>query len=111
MVEFPKPSKGHMVIETIGSDTAKGQSSFKNTGFCTILIKYHDKLAGITLWTSPYWSQLGCCFFFWLSMQPFCLLTTIIMSDGFTLMISIANLRDKIRDKTTLNCDKFNGQL
>ena len=28
MVEFPKQSKGHMVIETIGSDTAKGQSSF-----------------------------------------------------------------------------------
>ena len=28
MVEFPKQSKGHMVIGTIGSDTAKGQSSF-----------------------------------------------------------------------------------
>ena len=28
MVEFPKQTKGHMVIETIGSDTAKGQSSF-----------------------------------------------------------------------------------
>ena len=28
MVEFPKQSTGHMVIETIGSDTAKGQSSF-----------------------------------------------------------------------------------
>ena len=28
MVEFPKQAEGHMVIETIGSDTAKGQSSF-----------------------------------------------------------------------------------
>ena len=29
MVEFPKQTKGHMVIETICSNTAKGQSSFK----------------------------------------------------------------------------------
>ena len=39
MVEFPKQSKGHMVNETIGSDTAKGQSSFKNPCFCTVSIK------------------------------------------------------------------------
>ena len=39
MIEFPKPAKGHMVNETIGSDAAKGQSSFKNPSFCTVLIK------------------------------------------------------------------------
>ena len=39
MVEFPKQAEGHMVIETICSDTAKGKSSFKNPCFCTVSIK------------------------------------------------------------------------
>jgi len=39
MVEFPKQTKGHMVSETICSNTAKGQSSFKNPSFCTVSIK------------------------------------------------------------------------
>ena len=40
MVEFPKQTKGHMVdYETICSNTAKGQSSFKNPSFCTVSLK------------------------------------------------------------------------
>ena len=64
MVEFPEQTKGHLVIETICSNTAKGQSIFKNPSLCTVSIKWHDKLADYTLWTSPYWSQLGCYSFF-----------------------------------------------
>ena len=68
MVEFPKQTKEHVVIETICSNTAKGQSSFKNPRFCTVSIQCHDELADLTLWTSPYWSQLWYYSFFLFSM-------------------------------------------